>query len=154
MKDDGKFDSLECSGTSNNMECGNIMPLPVTNCSYEGELIQRAEYVNGQYTYRYMQEYDVNDGVEEGVNKSYDGWAVILTDKESTEPVTSELCTYINDKPVLSMRYMFYKSKAESIDLSSFNTSNTVHMGEMFKNSQILNLDLGNFDTSNVTTMY
>ena len=100
------------------MECGNIMPLPVTNCSYEGELIQRAEYVNGQYTYRYMQEYDVNDGVEEGVNKSYDGWAVILTDKESTEPVTSELCTYINDKPVLSMRYMFYKSKAESIDLS------------------------------------
>ena len=28
----------------------------VLNCTYDGELIKGAEYVNGQYTYRYMQQ--------------------------------------------------------------------------------------------------
>ena len=105
------------------------------------------EYVNGQYTYIYGQEYDGYDW------NTIDGWGVTLTDKESTAPVTSEVCTYINDIPIVSMPYMFHQSQAESIDLSSFNTSNVTNMSWMFAESAATNLDLSSFDTSNVTDM-
>ncbi len=92
-KKDGKFNNLKCEGTRNNMICGDIPPLPVINCTFDGELVQGAEYVNGQYTYRYKQE----PYLSRWLNISTDGWGVTLTDKESTAPVTSEVCTYIND---------------------------------------------------------
>ena len=121
------------------------------------ELKPGIEYVNGQYTYRYKQQgsyrtlasgiifdwYDMNN----------DGWGVTLTDKESTNPVTSEVCTYINGQPVVSMSYMFYQSKASGIDLTKFNTSNIINMFGMFDGSVATSLDLSNFDTSNVTNM-
>ena len=121
------------------------------------ELKPGIEYVNGQYTYRYKQQgsyrtlasgiifdwYDMNN----------DGWGVTLTDKESTNPVTSEVCTYINGQPVVSMSYMFYESKASGIDLTKFNTSNIINMFGMFDGSVATSLDLSNFDTSNVTNM-
>ena len=113
------------------------------------ELRNGTEYVNGQYTYRYGQEY----GGDDWYTIDNDGWGVTLTDKESTEPVTSEVCTYINDKPVVSMGYMFYLSKTTSIDFSSFNTSNVTDMSYMFAWSAATSLDLSNFDTSNVTNM-
>ena len=88
-------------------------PAPIY-CTFDGELTQGAEYVNGQYTYRYKQEgsynYSGNDLVWSNI--STDGWGVQLTDKTSTEPVTSKLCTYINNKPVVSMSSMFSNSKA------------------------------------------
>ena len=56
-KKDGKFNNLKCEGTRNNIICGDIPPLPVINCTFDGELVQGAEYVNGQYTYRYKQYY-------------------------------------------------------------------------------------------------
>ena len=152
-KDDGKFEGLKCEGTKDNMVCGDIPQLPVINCTFEGEMVQGAEYVNGQYTYKYKQEYDIDDTFEGWVNKDFDGWGVTLTDKGSTEPVTSEVCTYINGKPVVSMRWMFAGSKATSIDLSSFNTSNVTSMFGMFAGSAATSLDLSNFDTSNVTDM-
>ena len=148
-KKDGKFNNLKCEGTRNNMICGDIPPLPVINCTFDGELVQGAEYVNGQYTYRYKQYY----GGRNWYSISEDGWGVTLTDKESTAPVTSEVCTYINDKPLVSMRYMFYQSQAESIDFSSFNTSNVINMYGMFDRSAAKSLDLSNFDTSKVTNM-
>ena len=124
-------------------------------CTFDGELTQAAEYVNGQYTYRYMQEMVYNNEVKDykWENITDDGWGVQLTDKTSTEPVNSELCTYINDKPVVSMSYMFSDSQATSIDLSSFNTSNVTNMSDMFSISQATTLDLSNFNTSNVTNM-
>ena len=118
-------------------------------CTFDGELTQGAEYVNGQYTYRYKQQYtgsswnNIND----------DGWGVTLTDKTSTDAVTSKLCTYINNKPVVSMSYMFHYSQATSIDLSSFDTSSVTNMSDMFSNSQATTLDVSNFDTSKVTDM-
>ncbi len=143
-------------------------------CTFDGELTQGAEYVNGQYTYRYMQEHDATAWN----NIASDGWGVILTDKDSTDPVTSELCTYINDKPLVSMSYMFNKSQAnsintsnyntsnitnmygtfswtllETINLESFNTTNVVSMQGMFGGSQVTSIDLSSFDTSNVTNM-
>ena len=230
-KDDGKFDGLQCSGTKDNMVCGDIPPLPVVNCSFtpsedntikskvytvkdydacmtylkstipeeeltdeilnqadsickgngipeygestsaifegmisgsteiEQELIDLNvinveeidvyEYVNGQYTYRYGQEYDGSDWYTTGIN----GWGVTLTDKESTDPVTSEVCTYVNGKPIVSMSYMFYQSKASEINLTKFNTSNIINMSGMFYNSAATSLDLSSFDTSNVKDM-
>ena len=122
-------------------------------CTFDGEMVQGAEYVNGQYTYRYMQEGDESGSDLIWRNIEEDGWGVQLTDKTSTEPVTSKLCTYINNKPVVSMSYMFSGSEATTLDVSSFNTSNVTNMSYMFYDSTTESLDLSNFDTSNVTDM-
>ena len=107
---------------------------PSTNtyfCKTNDTLTQGTEFVKGQYTYRYKQEVQYSSGLN-WFNISNDGWGVQLTNRESTDPVTSKLCTYINNKPVVSMSHMFYYSKATSIDLSSFDTSNVTNMSEMF----------------------
>ena len=123
------------------------------NCTYNGELTQGAEYVNGQYTYRYMQEGTASSSGLAWSNITADGWGVQLTDKTSTEPVTSTLCTTINNKPVVSMSSMFRYSEATNIDLSSFDTSNVTNMTWMFNKSKATKLDLSPLDTSNVTNM-
>ena len=126
----------------------------VVNCTFDGELTQGAEYVNGQYTYRYMQGNVLNWYEDKITTENIgDGWSVELTDKDSTDPVTSKLCTYVNDKPIMSMSLMFYNSKAESIDMSSFNTLNVKSMSGMFLSNQTKVLDLSSFETSNVTDM-
>ncbi|MGM9877359.1 MAG: BspA family leucine-rich repeat surface protein, partial [Bacilli bacterium] len=84
---------------------------------------------------------------------SADGWGVQLTDKKSTEPVTSELCSSINGKPIVTMRYMFYDSKATTLDLRSFDTSNVTNMSWMFQYSKATTIDLSSFDTSKATIM-
>ena len=123
-------------------------------CTFDGELTQGAEYVNGQYTYRYKQQGNYTSSSSLAwSNISTDGWGVQLTDKASTEAVNSKLCTYINNKPVVSMSYMFHKSQATSIDLSSFDTSKVTDMSSMFFSSQATTLDVSNFDTSKVTDM-
>jgi len=116
------------------------------DCTFDGELVQGAEYVNGQYTYRYKK--DVY-----GSNIDEDGWSVKITDRNSTDPITTKLCSSINGKPIVSMKYMFDGAKAQSVDLSSFDTSNVVDMSYMFAYSNFLSLDLSSFDTSNVKTM-
>ena len=148
-KENGKFEGLKCEGTKDNMVCRDIPVLPVINCTFDGELVQGTEYVNGQYTYRYKQEYDGSDWYPIG----NDGWGVTLTDKESTDPVVSDVCTYINDKPIVSMSSMFKWSAATSLDLSSFNTSNVTNMWSMFAGSAATSIDLSSFDTSNVINM-
>ena len=123
-------------------------------CTFDGELTQGAEYVNGQYTYRYKQQGNYTSSSSLAwSNISTDGWGVQLTDKASTEAVNSKLCTYINNKPVVSMSYMFYKSQATSTDLSSFDTSSVTNMSWMFYQSQATTLDVSIFNTSNVTDM-
>ena len=126
---------------NSNITIQKVRPNP---CTFDGELIQGAEYVNGQY----------RNFIYEWQNIENDGWGVILTDKDSEEDVTTKLCTSINDKPIVSMNYMFYGSKTKNIDLSSFDTSNVVSMGYMFSEmSSLTELDLSSFDTSNVTSM-
>ena len=130
---------------------------PATNtyfCKTTEALTQGAEYVNGQYTYRYKQQggYTYSSSLAWS-NIITDGWGVQLTDKTSTDAATSKLCMYINNKPVASMSYMFYKSQATTLELSNFNTSNVTNMSYMFGESQATTLDLSSFDTSNVTNM-
>ena len=107
-------------------------------CKYNGDIKEGVKYINGQYTYTYIQ-----DG----------GWEVNLTDIHSTDPVTSEVCTYINNTPIISMAGMFFSSQATSIDISSINTSNVTNMEIMFADVQTSTLDLSSFNTSKVTNM-
>ena len=151
-KKDGKFDNLTCSGTKGNITCSEGQTEITLKCvTGKSSLTQGDEYVNGQYTYRYKQTY--NDLVDEWSNSDLDGWSVVLTDKKATTPVTTILCSSIDDKPIVDMTAMFMSSKATSIDLSSFDTSKVTKMSGMFYESQATNLDLSSFNTSNVTDM-
>ena len=112
------------------------------------------EYVNGQYTYAYEREGKSTSSTANEWNYAYHGdWGVQLTDKTSTDAVTSKMCTYVNNYPITSMSFIFGNSKATEIDLSSFDTSNTINMSNMFSNSLATTLDISNFDTSKVTNM-
>ena len=127
-------------------------------CTFEGELVPGAEFVNGQYTYRFRQSYggiaDPHDGGFDIWNSLSDnGWGVKLTDWTSTDPVTTSLCSSINNKPIVSMERMFYNSQATSLDTSSFDTSNVTSMNDAFAFSKIEILNLSSFDTSKVTDM-
>lgn len=128
--EDGTIDGLDYN---ENMFKVNIY------CTYDGSLTNNAKYINGQYTYIY--------------NTVSKGWSVNLTDKNSLDSVTTALCKTINDKPIVSMSYMFSNSKATSINLNSFDTSNVIYMSSMFSNSKTLKLDLSTFDTSKVIDM-
>ena len=127
----------------------------VVNCTFDGELTRGAEYVNGQYTYRYKQQGDYSSTTDLAWNNIVtDGWGVQLTDKASTDAVTDSVCTYINNVPVTSMAYMYYKSKTSSINLTNVNTSKVTSMRFMFTSTQVTSLDLSNFDTNKVTDMF
>ena len=137
-------------------------------CTYDGTLENNTSFQKGIYTYTYT------------LNGSYISyWSVILTNKDSTDPITEAPCTYINDEPITRMTGMFSESKATTIDVSKFNTknvtlmngmflstsateikgldkldtSNVKEMLYMFSGSQATSLDLSNFDTSNVYDM-
>ena len=58
-----------------------------------------------------------------------------------------------NTSNVADMSAMFYLSQATTLDLSNFNTSKVTNMSSMFSGSQATTLDVSNFDTSNVTDM-
>ena len=122
-------------------------------CKTDSTLTQGLEYVNGQYTYGYKKEGSYAPSRLAWSYISNNGWGVQLTDKASTDAVTSKLCTYINNKPVVSMSYMFLNSQAKALDLSNFDTSKVNNMLGMFWSSQATTLDISNFDTSNVTSM-
>ena len=123
-------------------------------CTTTDTLTQGLKYVNGQYTYAYKQEGNSASSGLAWNNISNNGWGVQLTDKTSTDSVTSKVCTYINNKPITSMSYMFYKSKATTLDLSNFDTSKVTNMSRMFALSQATTLDLNKFNTSKVTDMF
>ena len=125
-------------------------------CTTTDTLTQGLKYVNGQYTYGYKQRgYVIQNGpfVLAWTNMDTDGWGVMLTNRASTDVVNSKVCTYINNKPISSMSYMFFRSLATILDLSSFNTSKVTNMQGMFQHSQATIIDVSNFDTSKVTDM-
>ena len=134
----------------------NTIETPSSNtyfCTTTDTLTQGLQYVNGQYTYAYKQEGTYDSSRIAWCDINNDGWGVQLTDKTSTDAVTSKICTYINNKPITSMAYMFFQSQATTIDMSNFNTSNVTNMVDMFYGSQATALDLSHFDTSKVTSM-
>ena len=124
-------------------------------CTFNGELVQGAEYVNGDYTYRYMQDYDVVNYYthEMGwVNVDENGWGVKLTNPSATS-ITSPLCSSINNKPIVSTSYLYFNSPATSINFDTFDTSNVFNMSGMFAYSRLNSLDLSKINTKNVVSM-
>ena len=134
-----------------------LVETPSTNtyfCKTNNTLTQGLLYVNGQFTYAYKQKGISASNDLKWSNITNNGWGVQLTDKVSTKAVTNNICTYINNKPIISMSYMFGKSQATTIDISNFNTSNVTDMSGMFWYSQATTIDVSNFDTSKVTDMF
>jgi surface protein len=125
-------------------------------CVFEGNLTQGVTYINGQYLYTYRPQYTIyTDTIYTSTDYFDEGWGVKLTDLNSTDPVTTKLCTSINDKPIVSMENMFSSSKAEYFDLSSFDTSNVVTMANMFSGTsnnveEASYIGIEYLDTSNV----
>ena len=122
-------------------------------CKTSDTLTQGLEYVNGQYTYGYMKEGHNSSSGLAWSNISNDGWGVQLTDKASTNAITSKICSYINNKPLVSAAGTFNKSQATILNLDGLNTSNIINMNGMFSNTQITTLDVSKFNTSNVKDM-
>ena len=122
-------------------------------CKTNDTLTQGLEYVNGQYTYGYMKEGHNSSSGLAWSDISNDGWGVQLTDKASTDAITSKICSYINNKPLVSAAGTFNKSKATILNLDGLNTSNIINMNGMFSNTQITTLDVSKFNTSNVKDM-
>ena len=121
---------------------------PIKKCYFDGDLVKGAEYEDDLYVYRYLQE-----SYYAGWSDIDEGWGVRLKDTSSTDPVIEGFCTYINDIPVTSIRYLFANSKTMKIDLTDFNTSNVKTMQQVFYKIKVDDLDFSNFDTSNATTM-
>lgn len=71
-------------------------------CAYDGEVTKGAEYVNGDYTYRYKQKKTENGWVD----IVEDGWGVALTTNNTFKPIESSVCDAVNQKPVVERSYM------------------------------------------------
>ncbi len=175
----GKFAGISCSGTKSNMVCtsNDLAPgeyLGAHPCTYEGELVDGATYVYGQYKYTYIAstyntwEFASNTGVTwDDTNPDYHpsmasptrtttgGWHVEVN--RPTVPynsdITSTICSSINNKPIISMVGMYKDIENVNVDLSTIDTSNVIDMTGMFWQAVIHNLDASNFDTSNVESM-
>ena len=134
-----------------------LIETPTNNtyfCMTSDTLKQGLKYTNGQYTYSYKQKGEYPSSTIAWSNMQSNGWGAQLSDKTSTDPVTSKVCAYINNKPITDASYMYYNSQAASIDLSGINTKNIIEMFEMFSNTKTTALDLSTFNTSKVTNMY
>ena len=133
-----------------------------TYCTYDGDMVKGTHYDHGQFTYTYLQYHDYgtvyNDFSVYGYD-NLDGWSVELTDKDSTDPVDGELCTYINDKPIVFMTNMLSNSKASKYDFSKWDTSNVLVMSGLLNGAavdadSVELIDIEYLDTSNVTSFY
>ena len=133
-----------------------LVETPSTNtyfCTTTDTLTRGLKYVNGQYTYAYKQE---GKYASSGIawNDIYNnGWGVQQTDRTSTDSFSGNMCTYINNKPIISMAYMFYQSQTIHIDISNMNTNNVTNMSNMFNGISIQQMDLSSMDTKKVVNM-
>ena len=121
----------------------------------EGDVLSKGmEYTNGAYTYRYKQEYFCPDWCD-FLDFEEDGWSVYLNEEynNSATSIDSKLCSSVNNKPIVSMSFMFSGSNEIRVDLSNFDTSNVKNMQGMFMESKIKEIDFSHFDTRNVENM-
>ena len=99
----GRYEDLSCQGNKDGVTCQKGAIKQTLNCTFDGELVQGAEFTHNQYTYRYKQEYLVDPSTMSisWTNISQDGWHVRLTDLTLTDPVNTPICSYINGKPIV-----------------------------------------------------
>ena len=106
--------------------------------------------VNGRWVYRGSElEIEIPHIIQGEKVTAYD-YMFYGTGSYLASPVTR---VDSNNKSVTNMTGMFRDSKATTLDLGSFDTSNVTNMSNMFRDSSATTLDLSSFDTSNVTNM-
>ena len=130
-----------------------VSPKPIY-CTFDGDMVQGTEYTNGKYIYRYKQkrqyywDVTIHEYVRGWENILDDGWGVIAVNADSNESIETPLCTYINDKPLVSTEYMFLDVSASSVDFSTYNMDNVVYMQNMFFQARIPTIDVSSFNLS------
>ena len=125
-----------------------------------GELIIGREGVTQEFTYRdsrlrtdypwYSRENSINSVRFVGTVKGNGNMIYMFHGSRAT---TLDLSNF-DTSNVTNMSFMFFNSQATTLDLSNFDTSNVTSMDNMFAGSQATTLDLSSFDTSNVTNMW
>ena len=101
--------------------------------------------INGYWIYKGVPlEVDITDFVN---NKKLTSTRYMFSGLSKYES-TAVKRVVLGKNSVTSMAYMFWSSRATSLDLSTFDTSRVTGMISMFKNSQATSLDLSSFDTS------
>lgn len=130
--------------------CNKIMYEKETNCTSNINIVDGSVYRNNNFEYKYNYELNlVNDELVWEHNSDLNGWGVRLLENADTMKV----CSMINNKEVVSMKYLFYSHMFES-DFSNFDTRNVKDMSYMFYyyhgNKQ---LNLNSFDTRKVENM-
>ena len=121
-------------------------------CTYDGTIEDGTEYVRGQYKYKFRHQKN-GDSWESFDYNAEDGWGVDLLDANSTDPITSEMCTTINDIPITSMTYTYYASKSNSVSFDNVDTKYVTNMDSMFRNTHFDSIDVASLDTSSVESM-
>ena len=174
----GKFSNLLCTGTKFDVNCINSdlaqdEYLGVDPCTYDGELVDGATFVYGDYKYTYIaneykpwlfypdEKYEYENDLDElpqlatPTVTTTGGWHVQVnwptTTAATPTSATSLICSSINRKPIISTAGMY--KYIQDVDLSTLDTSNVIDMAGMFWNANISNLDVSNFDTSKVIRM-
>ncbi len=123
-------------------------------CHTSSALTDGLEYTADKLAYKYKYLPSTTTAGSWATSATIDSWGVQLADKTSTESFNGKLCTYIDNKPIKVLSNAFEKSKASSIDISNFNTSNVTTLANLFSNSAATTITLGNIDTSNLINMY
>ena len=148
--EEGNLDDYDCKGNQ------VLSPAPVY-CTFDGEMVQGAQYTDGQYTYYYKQKYDeywdvsVHLYLPGWVNISEDVWGVKFNDTSFSGKIDSKFCTYINNKPVVEVEHMFEGVNAETVDLNKFDFS-LIKKG-MFSGATFSYLDFNGVDLSMMNNM-
>ncbi len=138
-----------------------IIKEPEKACTFDGELVQGAEFKDGNFIYRYKQE---NEFIYEGDwgNIDIDGWGAYYNTEfdDDWKPIHKKLdkkeqvCTSINGKPIVSAQSMFLSAYLDNIDFETFDTSHIINMNGMFESAiSTVPIDLSFLDISKVKNM-
>lgn len=125
-------------------------------------LVSGTTYSSGQYEYKYKYSALAPTAANNGTIRwsttalTENGWGVQAKNSTLiTDVFDGKICSYIDDKPIVSTQYMYAKrGESGSIKISNFKTSNVTNMSYMFQSTSAATIDLGILDTSNVTNMY
>lgn len=128
---------------------------------YTGSLITPGStYSSGQYEYKYKYSALAPVTAANGVIRwsttalSEDGWGVQATNSTAaTDGLVGKICSYIDDKPIVSTAYMYSKRVDQTIKVTDFNTSNVTNMAGMFLSAEARTITIGNLNTSKVKSM-
>lgn len=128
---------------------------------YTGSLITPGStYSSGQYEYKYKYSALAPVTAANGVIRwsttalSEDGWGVQATNETAaTDGLVGKICSYIDDKPIVSTSYMYAKRVDQTIKVTDFNTSNVTNMAGMFLSAEARTITIGNLNTSKVKSM-